>query len=60
MICELRSYTLRPNKLQDFMRFYGEKALPIIKHVLEGQGKLVGHWATKSRDGRPRGRDQND
>ena len=50
LIYDLRSYTLRPGKLQDFMRFYGEKALPIIRRVLEGRGRLVGHWITKSRE----------
>jgi hypothetical protein len=50
MIYDLRCYTLKPNELKDFMRFYGEKALPIIQRVLQGRGEFVGHWITKSRE----------
>jgi predicted small secreted protein len=50
MVYELRSYTVRENKLQDFMKFYGEKALPLIESTLDNRGKLVGHWVTKRRE----------
>ncbi|HIH40389.1 MAG TPA: hypothetical protein HA341_05755 [Halobacteria archaeon] len=49
-IYDLRSYMVRENKLQDFINFYGEKALPLIKKTLKDKGVLVGHWITQQRE----------
>jgi hypothetical protein len=50
LIYELRSYTVRPGKLEEFLSFYREKALPLGLEKLRGRGEPVGHWITRYRE----------
>jgi len=50
LIYELRSYTVRPGKLRDFLLFYRDKAMPLGAEKLRGRGEPVGHWITKYRE----------
>ena len=43
MVYELRTYTLHPGKVNDYLEAVRTHALP----VLEGEGSLVGFWSTE-------------
>lgn len=42
MYFEMRTYTIRPGKIGDYMKLFGEVGLPIISKYAE----LVGYWHT--------------
>jgi NIPSNAP len=60
MICELRSYTFRPGKLQDFVAAFEARALAILAPRLRGfrptesgvLNRAIHLWEHEDRDGR--------
>ena len=43
MIYEIRTYTIRPGKIKEFLSFFTERGTRIAG-TLKAQGQLIGHW----------------
>jgi hypothetical protein len=43
MIYEIRTYTIRPGKMKEFLSFFTERGARIAG-TLKAQGQLIGHW----------------
>jgi len=48
MIYEIRTYTIRPGKMKEFLSFFTERGAR-IGGTLKAQGQLIGHWQTVRR-----------
>jgi hypothetical protein len=48
LIYEIRTYTIKPGKMKEFLSFFTEKGAK-IGGTLKTQGQLIGHWQTVRR-----------